>query len=155
MYTDQKLNVRLQTSEWAMCELAQYLFDRVAMKKFPFEGFELREVRKLKQQLDLPAKEREDMLQLASSFEKLLHDLDVEMLPVKFEFLLIHDLVYRYAIGTGDAIHVLTATGASDYLVTVDSDLIQAKIGQVEVLDPGTLTNKRELRESPKSSSSS
>jgi predicted nucleic acid-binding protein len=146
MYRAGQLDVVLQTSEWALSELAQAFFDRAVWTKFPFEGFEMREFGKLRRGLQLPVKEREAMLAIARSFEGFLHRLDVEMIPVRLDYALIHDLVYRYALETGDAVHVLAASAVSDYIVTVDSGFIEANVSEIEVVNPGNLITIKGLR---------
>src|SRR5207249_561828 len=82
-YEDGKLDIVLQTSEWALSEIIQSFIDKVTWEKFPFEGFELRELRKMKKELELKSEERLELNKELDVFEQFLNGLDVQMIPVK------------------------------------------------------------------------
>jgi predicted nucleic acid-binding protein len=53
----------------------------------------------------------------------------------------------KYALETPDAVHVLCAVQySSNYLVMIDRPLINAKVKEIEIIDPGTLITKSQLR---------
>jgi predicted nucleic acid-binding protein len=56
-----------------------------------------------------------------------------------------HRYCLRYSLETQDAAHVLLAKSNSQYLVTIDTALIKARISEVKVLDPGDLLTRMEL----------
>jgi predicted nucleic acid-binding protein len=148
LYRSGRLNVVFQSSEWAYMELAQAILDKLAWEELGDEGFGVRDFYNVREELKLSTTTRETTLGLVSAFEGFLKNLPVEMLPVRFEFLLVHDMVYRYGIDTGDAVHLLTASGKSDYLATVDSRFVKLKVAEVKVLDVGTLLSLNEIKKS-------
>jgi predicted nucleic acid-binding protein len=141
-----RLDVNLQTSEWALEELIQPFVDKVLWSKFPFEMYDIHEFKKMKRE-GLKKQDMQDLIQLLDSFKKGLDQLNVEFLPNKHNYKELHQLVLNYMISTPDATHILAALqGSSNYIVTVDTEFLDAKIKEIQVVKPGTLLAKPELR---------
>lgn len=142
-----RLNCNLQTSDWALSEMVQYFRDRAILRQFLQDGFEISAFSRHKHEYSIGTDERGVIHDVITDFEKYLQDLEVGFLRLNMDRHKIHEYCLRYSLETPDAMHLLVAIQEkSHYLVTIDRRLIDSKVKEIAIIDPGNLISKRELR---------
>ncbi len=110
------------------------------------DGHEMSRFNRVRSQYPLPSNKRKVIHQAIADFEKFLTTHGIEVIEVQINPHEIHEYCMKYALETPDAVHVLCATQYSQYLVTIDKALIDSKVKEVQIIDPGSLITKSELR---------
>lgn len=139
-----RFKCKFQTSKWSISELVQTLMDRELVDILMLDGHEMSRFNRVRSQYPLPSCKRRVIDQ--ADFEKFFATHGIEITEVPINPHKIHEYCMKYALETPDAVHVLCATQYSQYLVTIDKALIESKVKEVQIIDPGNLITKSELR---------
>ena len=126
--------------------MVQAIRDRSIFWKFFHDGYEFVIFPRMKADYRLDESEVEDIMGYVEDFNQYLIDLDITIIELTLDWREMHRYCLRYSLETADAAHVLLAKNNSQYLVTIDTALIKARIREVKVLDPGDLLTRMELR---------
>jgi predicted nucleic acid-binding protein len=136
------------TSEWAEVELIQAIRDRAIAKSFMLDGNEMAKFNRLKPRYRIEDVQRRKVIHNAiDDFKRFLKKNGIEIVKLNMDIHRIHDYCLKYLLETQDAAHVDTAIQYScGYLVTIDGQLVESKISEIQVVYPDTLFSKSELR---------
>jgi predicted nucleic acid-binding protein len=142
-----RFKCKFQISNWGISELVQTLMDNAILDSVRLDGHQISAFNKVKSNYPLKRSKRVVIHQAIADFEMFLNQHKIEVTEVSIKSHSIHEYCMKYALETPDAVHVLCAVRySSNYLVTIDRSLINAKVKEIKIIDPGTLITKSELR---------
>lgn len=144
-----EFSCQFETSSWSLAELSQSVMDNIIASKILRDGFSLVYFNKLKRNYELSVSEQKGALIHIEYFTWILGTYNILIRESAIDHRLITKFSHKYHLETPDATHVALSMKNCQFLVSIDTDLLDAKppIMEVQVVRPSTLYCNTNLRQ--------